>query len=302
MLDITVVILTFNESKHIERCIRSLEGVVKRVVIIDSFSTDNTVDLCKLLGAEVYKRKWVNYSDQFQWALDNCDITTCWTMRMDADEYLESSLIEETIIKLPNLSIDVNAIYLKRKIIFSGKWIRYGGTYPLLVLRIWKTGSGRIEKRWMDEHIVLDHPNHVQFDGDLVDENLNNISWWTDKHNSYATREMIDLLNIKYSFIEKDETLTESNNSQARFKRQLKEVFYARLPLSFRSAIYFLYRYVIRLGFIDGKAGFMFHFLQGFWYRYLVDVKVSEIERLLETGSAGKDVKSIIETVYDVKL
>jgi len=299
MLDITVVILTFNESKHIERCIKSLKEVVKRVVIVDSYSTDNTVDLCRELGASVYRNKWVNYANQFQWGLDNCEIDTVWTMRMDADEYLEPALIKELMHKMPKLEQSVNGIYLKRKVFFKGRWIRFGGFYPHILLRLWHTGEGRIEQRWMDEHIVMDAPRTITFENDLVDDNLNNIEWWTAKHNSYSTREMIDLLNVKYGFMKKDESLNTTDDPQAKFKRILKEKIYAKLPLGFRPCLYFTYRYVVRLGFLDGGKGFVFHFLQAFWYRLLVDVKLAEVE--LKAGN-GSDIPKIIYEMYWIKL
>ncbi len=299
MLDVTVVILTFNETKHIERCIKSLKDVVKRVVIVDSYSTDDTVELCREMGASVYQNKWLNYADQFQWGLDNCDIDTLWSMRMDADEYLEPALIKELTHRVPNLPQSVNGIYLKRKVFFKGKWIRFGGFYPHILLRLWHTGEGRIEQRWMDEHIVMSAPATVTFKSNLVDDNLNNIEWWTAKHNSYSTREMIDLLNIKYGFMKKDESLSKTDDPQAKLKRILKEKVYAKLPLGFRPCLYFTYRYIIRLGFLDGGKGFVFHFLQAFWYRLLVDVKISEVELKAEDYS---DIPQVIYEMYGIRL
>jgi glycosyltransferase involved in cell wall biosynthesis len=295
MQDITVIILTYNESKHIARCINSLKGVVKRIVVVDSFSSDSTLELCKDLGACVYQNKWINYANQFQWGLDNCSIDTQWTMRMDADEYLEPSLINEINSKMMNLNKNINGIYLKRKVIFKGQWIRYGGFYPQILLRIWKTGIGRIEQRWMDEHIVIDTPSTETFNNDLVDENLNNIGWWIEKHNAYASREMIDLLNIKYEFFDQDNQLTSTNDPQAQQKRVLKERIYSRLPLLFRTFIYFLYRYFIKLGFLDGKKGFIFHFMQAFWYRLVVDIKCNEILDLVQNREISK--QELIEII-----
>ncbi len=299
MLDITVVILTFNEKKHIERCVANMNKLVKRVVVVDSFSSDNTVDICRKLGADVYQNKWINYASQFQWGLDNCDISTRWTMRMDADEYLEPNLIAELSEQLPSLSEKVNGIYLKRKVFFKGKWIRFGGFYPHILLRLWHTGSGRIEQRWMDEHMIIDVPKTIMCKHNLVDDNLNSIGWWIDKHNNYATREMIDLLNIKYGFIARDSGLSVTDDPQARIKRHIKEKIYSKLPVGIRPIIYFLYRYFFRLGFLDGSKGFVFHFLQGFWYRLLVDVKVKEIE---DGANVPSDVPDAIYAKYGIKV
>lgn len=302
-MDLTVLILTYNEDKHIERCVCSLKGIAKRIVVVDSFSTDDTVGICKSLGVDVYQNEWVNYAAQFQWGLDNCDIDTSWTMRMDADEYLENDLVKEISNKMPSLSPGVNGIYLKRKVFFKGQWIKFGGFYPHVLLRLWKTGLGRIENRWMDEHIVIGSPSTVIFDGGLVDDNLNNIGWWTEKHNVYASREMVDVLNMKYDFLEKDSALNSTDDPQAKKKRLIKENIYSKLPLGVRPALYFVYRYFFKLGFLDGRKGFVFHFLQGFWYRFLVDVKCSEIIEKIESESMGREdiVKLIrIETKLNV--
>ncbi len=300
MLNMTVVILTFNEIKHIERCIKSLTGLVSRIVVVDSFSTDGTVELCESLGAEVFQNIWRNYANQFQWGLDNCGIDSVWTMRMDADEYLENELVAELEARFPLLDPELNGVYLKRKVFFKGRWIKYGGFYPHVLLRIWKTGEGRIEQRWMDEHIVIEAPKTTTFNTNLVDDNLNHIGWWTDKHNSYASREMVDLLNMKYRFLEKDDAIRESDDRQAKVKRFIKEEVYSRLPLGVRPVLYFFYRYVLRGGFLDGGKGFLFHLLQGLWYRLLVDIKVSEVERLLQPGD--KNVKTIIRDLYGIEV
>ena len=299
MLDITVVILTYNEEKHIERCLENINGLVKRIVIVDSYSTDETVEICKKFGASVYQNKWINYAEQFQWGLDNCGINTAWTMRLDADEYFEPDLANELKQSLPSIESDINGLYLRRKVLFKGKWIRFGGFYPHILLRIWRTGHGRIEQRWMDEHIVLNPANTLMLINNLIDHNLNNIDWWTNKHNAYATREMVDLLNIKYGIATKDHALQQSNDIQAKTKRIIKEKIYARLPLGLRPLLYFLYRYILRLGFLDGAKGFVFHFLQGFWYRMLVDVKVKEIE---EQANSASDVVALVKKIYGIEL
>ena len=301
---ISVVILTYNENLHIERCITSLLGVASNIYVIDSFSSDETVSICQRLGAEVYQRKWLNYADQFQWALDNCPISTQWVMRMDADEYVDSDLIEEIKDCLTNVKPEVNGIYIRRKYFFLGKWIKYGGVYPLNLLRIWRTGKGRIESRWMDEHIVLDGgANTIFFKGHIVDDNINNTRWYVDKHNKYADREMIDILSKKYSLFSGDQSISEDkSNSQARIKRFVKEEMYNKLPVFFRPTLYFLYRYFLRLGFIDGTKGFAFHFMQGYWYRSLVDLRVYEAEILLKNCENNQERIAVLRHLTGLEL
>jgi glycosyltransferase involved in cell wall biosynthesis len=298
---ITAIVLTFNEEEHIERCLKSISDVVSVIYVVDSFSTDRTLEIARSFGAEITQRAWKNYANQFQWALDNLPIETEWVMRMDSDEYLEPELVTEIQQKLPALGADIAGIYLKRKVFFMGKWIRFGGFYPHILLRIWRRGQGHIEQRWMDEHIVVSPgAQTIQLNEHLVDDNHKGITFWTAKHNSYATREMVDLLNMKYGLMTADQTMLQTNSSQAKTKRLIKERYYAKLPAAVRAGLYFFYRYILRLGFLDGGRGFMWHFLQGFWYRLLVDIKVMEIETRCQ-GDV-KMMKKILQDDYGVQL
>ncbi len=273
---ITAIILTFNEEKHIARCIASLRGVVARICIIDSFSTDRTAEIAAGLGADVFRNPWENYARQFQWGIDNAGIATEWTMRIDADEYLEGPLQDDIRSFLASPG-DVNAVYLRRKMIFLGREIRHGFFYPSLMLRLWRSGQGQIEQRWMDEHIIVAAPvTRTLHAGDLVDANRNDLAWWTGKHVAYARREVYDIVASAH----RDSARTADDLSgQARLKRFLKESIYYKLPTFIRSSTYFFYRYVIGRGFLDGKAGFFFHFLQAYWYRTLVDAMLYELEQ-----------------------
>ncbi len=287
--DVSVLILTFNEELHIERCIKSLQPFAKNIFIVDSYSTDKTVEIAESLGAKVYQNKWVNYAIQYQWGLDNCPIETEWVMRMDSDEYVLPELAKEINVKMDTLEDDVSAIYIKRRVHFMDRWIKHGSYYPIWLLRIWQFKQGKIEERWMDEHIKLSSGKTVQFENDLVDDNKNNLTWWTDKHNNYATREAVDILNIIYGFKKYDEVEPNLTGTQEQRKRWLK-IRYASLPLFLRPVLYFTWRYFFKLGFLDGKPGLVWHFLQGGWYRFLVDAKINEIY-----FKAGKDREKILE-------
>jgi glycosyltransferase involved in cell wall biosynthesis len=300
-IGLTVVILTHNEEIHIERCIRSLLPIASKIFIVDSFSTDRTVEIAQSLGAVVEQRKWKNYAEQFQWGLDNCDTDSDWVMRMDADEYLELGLQHELSKILPNMAAETGGIYIRRKVFFYGKWIRHGGFYPHILLRIWRNGKGRIEQRWMDEHIVLPpEAETIMVKEHLVDDNLKGITFWINKHNSYASREMVDLLNNKYSLLEKDESLKAVDDPQAKWKRLMKDKVYSRLPVGLRAAVYFFYRYFFRLGFLDGTKGFLWHFMQGFWYRLLVDIKIMEMEE--RCGGDVEKIKLVLREEHGIKL
>lgn len=299
-MQIAVIILTLNESKHLRRCLESMRQITDDIYIIDAYSTDDTLDIAEEFGAKIFQRKWISYANQFQWALENCGITTPWVMRMDSDEYLEPALIKEINERMQHIPEDVSGIYIRRKVFFKGKWIRHGGFYPHTLLRIWRNTKGSIEQRWMDEHIVVSDGRTMLFKEHIVDYNLNSIHWWVNKHNNYAIREMIDLLNIKYGFLEGDRRLLESSTSQAKRKRFLKEKVYAGIPPGARALLYFCFRYFLRFGFLDGYRGFIFHFMQGYWYRLLVDVNVKEFEQKLNGDTDKERLKEILRTDYNI--
>lgn len=303
-LDLSVLILTYNEELHLERCLASLEGRCKDIFIVDSFSKDKTLEIARKHSAQVFQRVWTNYADQFQWGLDNCPIETTWVMRLDADEYLEPDLLPEIAQVLPQIESQTAGYYIRRKYFFLGKWVRFGAVYPLILLRIWRHKAGRIEQRWMDEHIVLtEGVKTSQLTGHIVDDNLNNTRWWTDKHNKYADREMLDILIRKYKLLGVDDALSDDvDNAQARIKRFVKEFIYNRLPVFVRPFLYFLYRYFIRLGFLDGVRGFAFHFFQGYWYRSLVDLRVYEAERLFRPEDSKEDKIRKLESLTGLKI
>jgi glycosyltransferase involved in cell wall biosynthesis len=280
--DLAVIILTHNEERHLARALDAVREIATEVFVIDSFSSDRTVEIARERGATVLQNRFVNYAKQFQWALDNAPVTSAWVMRLDADEIVEPDLATEIRAKLPTLPADISGVVLKRKHIFMGRWIRHGGRYPLLLLRIWRRGAARIEDRWMDEHMVLATGRTTVFDGGFADHNLNDLTFFTDKHNKYATREAIDILSARLDLYVQDRALTQAHGSaQAGRKRSVKDRIYNRLPFQVGPVAYFLYRYIVQLGFLDGKPGLVYHCLQGFWYRFLVDAKVYELEQAI---------------------
>ncbi|WP_283696563.1 glycosyltransferase family 2 protein [Clostridium perfringens] len=283
MVDLTVVILTKNEENNLKKCIESFKGIVKRFVIVDSYSTDNTKKLCdelkKSVNLDFYENKFIDYATQLNWGINNTNISTEWTMRMDADEEITDELVEEIKNKLPNIQKDINGIILKRRVYFMGKWIKHGGKYPELLLRIFRTGYGMCEQKLMDEHMILSEGNTEKFDNDIIDNNNKNLDWWTHKHNWYYNREVLDYQNKVKSNYSDDLINDEVNKGQASRKRFIKNNGYYKLPMFFRAHLYFIYRYYFRLGFLDGSEGKIYHFLQAYWYRFLIDAKIYECEK-----------------------
>jgi len=288
MADLTVLILTKNEERNIEKCIRSFRGIAERFVIVDSYSTDRTEEVCKGLDRELrehgskldfYQHKWGTYSAQLNWGLGNTGISTKWTMRFDSDEELTAELAEEIERKLPEIKHPVNGIILRRRVYFMGRWIKHGGRYPELLLRIFRTGKAMCEQKLMDEHMILSEGTTTTFHYDLIDNNQKDLEWWTAKHNWYSNREVLDhqmtLIGAGAGTLDAGG----QSSGQASMKRVVKNSGYYKLPKFWRAHIYFIYRYYIKLGFLDGTEGKIFHFLQAYWYRFLVDAKMYECEK-----------------------
>src|SRR5487761_2248378 len=229
--NVAVIILTFNESIHLPRCLEYVAAFSKEVFVVDSYSTDQTVEQAKAGGAQVLLHPFQNQARQFQWALDNAPITAEWVMRLDADEIIEADLAQEIVTRLPQLPPEVTGVVLNRKTIFQGKFLRHGGRYPMMLLRIWRRGMARIEDRWMDEHIYLTAGRSVNFRGGFADHNLHDLTSFIDKHNHYASREALDVLNKRLRLFEPQVELAgETTARQAKVKRFLKESIYNRIP------------------------------------------------------------------------
>lgn len=299
-MSLTVVILTLNEARHISRALASVEAIADRVIIIDSGSTDATVPLARATGAEVLAHPFVNQARQFNWALDQLSEETDWVLRLDADEIVTPELATEIGNRLDGLAEDVRGVSLGRRIVFLGRPIRWGGLFPAQVVRLFRHGHARCEDRWMDEHMIVDGPVISDFAGEIHDVNLNPLGWWIAKHNAYAAREVIEILDRQYGFLGRKAALEQPSGRQAQVKRWTKERVYTKLPGGLRAFGYFFYRFVVRLGFLDGKAGTIFHVLQGFWYRYLVDAKLFEVQSFME--SQDVDIFFAIREVLGISI
>jgi glycosyltransferase involved in cell wall biosynthesis len=300
MSTITAIILTFNEELHLERCIKSLQSFCSRICIIDSYSTDQTIQIAKSLGAEVYQNTWENnHAKQFNWGLENCQISTDWVLRVDADEYFPEKIQTEILVKLNDLSSNIFGVEIKRRIIFKERLVRFGGFKEFKLLRLFRTGHGRCEQRLMDEHIHIDGGRVVLFNNYFLDCNLNSMHWWVAKHNNYARREAADAINFEYKLVKSTVLEDTVSVKQAILKRFFKNQVYNKLPLGLRPLLYFCYRFFIRLGFLDHPKVWIFHFMQGLWYRLLVDIAIYEIKK--KTNGNIEQMKKIISTDWNIK-
>ena len=291
MDSLSILILTANEEKNIEKCLASIAPLGAKMYIVDSLSDDRTVEIAESMGATVRQRAWTTYADQFNWGLDNAGIDSKWIMRMDADEEITSDLAAAIIEFLENPPSDVAGVYVRRRVYFMGQWIRHGGYYPTWLLRIFRSGQGRCEALLMDEHIVITGGRAVSIHQDIIDKNNKDLTFWTDKHNKYASREVKDILNKELARSQQtgNTGIIEGSvmGQQDSARRWFKDKLYLRTPLFVRPFLYFVYRYFFRMGFLDGTRGLIFHFLQAFWYRFLVDAKLYEYRLQQQKRSDG---------------
>ena len=265
---LSVIILTFNEAMHVRRAIQSVKSISDDIIIVDSYSIDKTIEISKKLKAKIFKNKFINQAQQFNWALNNIKIKNNWILRLDADEYLSKELIIEIKKKLPeiNLNKEINGICLIRKQFFLRKLIRFGGRGKLIMLRLFRKNYGICENRLMDEHIMIKKGKILKFKNFFYDDNFNDLENFKEKHKRYAKREakqyLIDQNNKRKSIFK--------YNTRTIIKKFLINNIYYKIPYQISSILYFLIRYICLLGFLDGINGLKYHYIQGFWYRYLV--------------------------------
>lgn len=287
-LDITVIILTKDERIHISRAIRNVLPVSRRVVVVDSFSTDGTQEIARSEGAEVVEMPWPgNQAEQFNRALDTLEISTEWILRLDADEWLEDKLVQELYEKLPVLPDNVSAGVIPLGRCFLGRRLKHGIVNGVRIARLFRRGKVRYEHRLMDEHVNILEGETVTFKHHFVDDNLMPLSYFVKKHDGYALREAATMLDEEFGLSRGYGKGDLSLATEAASKRRQKSR-YARMPMFWRAAGYFFYRYIVKLGFLDGKEGFLWDFFQGWWYRTLVDAKLFEIKK-----AAGGDPEKI---------
>ena len=278
-----VMILTFNEELHLERCLRSVLQLTDQILVVDCFSTDRTIDIAKQFSAKILQRTWENnHSTQVNWALTQLPAGTQWVMRIDADEILSPQLIAQ-ILSLPKtLDPAIHGISCARKMVFQGQLIRFGGVGTNRVMRLFRAGSAKSESRWMDEHIKVEGRT-IHLSGAIIDDNLHSLEWWKEKHVNYAKREAIDLLNLEFGFAQQTSVANVGlRQSSISTKRWVKENLYARLPHGARTLAYFVLRYFIMAGFLDGLKGSQFHYLQAYWYRSLADQNVTKVKTYIK--------------------
>ena len=290
---VTAVILTKNEEQHLRRALDCIAPHCREIVIVDSGSDDGTEAIAREFGARFVFNPWKNYATQFNHGIALAGTASEWLLRLDADEILDPDWYAR-FAALVASKPETTGIALRRSMTFRGKLIRHG-LAKTWQLRLFRAGRGTCEARWMDEHIVVDGPVE-QLAVNLVDDNLNDLKWWTQKHLGYADREAVDLLLIAED--QAKDSQGGSMTGQAKAKRWIKDNIYAKLPIGLRALMFFILRYVFALGFLDGLRRFQFHVLQGFWYRLYTDIRVAEIREA--QAKQGLSLEAAIEHVTGI--
>lgn len=299
MSNLTIIIPTRNEEIHIERVVQSALSVTDQVFVVDSDSTDRTQEIALQRGAKVFNYEWTaksNFSRKLNWAMQNLPIVTDWVMRLDADEVIEGEWSKE-IEKLVSLSENVKGVNIYQWAFFNDKRIKHGDTTPRPLTRIIRKGI-MYEDRWLDEYPNLEGGKAVTFNLFIADKPLTTFDKWIEKHNTYSVREAIMAIDKEIGLSEMENIDTGNFDKQAQKVKRQKE-WYGKMPRYWRCFFYFVYRYIVRLGFLDGKAGFMRAYYHAFWYRFLVDTKIEEIYR-----RCGKDKAKIlcyVENRYNIR-
>lgn len=278
-LSLSAIVITFNEEKNIKECLESVFGLAEEIFIVDSGSSDQTLQIAKKYTHKIYNHPWECGSKQWNWALKNLPLSTEWILALDADQRLTDNLREEIEQTLKSCPTHVDGFYIPRRQIFFGRWIRHGSYYPKYLLKLFRNGRAS-----SDENELMDCRFYVaggvlKLHSDLIEDNRkdDDLNVWLAKHAQFAK-------------IQAQEEFQRRRNGNV-WKIQLtpfgtpdqrtlwcKNIWY-HLPLYLRPFLYFFYRYFLRLGFLDGKEGLIFHFFQGFWYRLQVDIQLDELRK-----------------------
>ncbi len=270
---LTIVILTFNEEINLPGALESVVAWADQVFVVDSFSTDKTLEIARKYEAQIFQNIWVDWATQRNWALDNLPIKNEWVLFLDADERVSPELAEEireTLINVPN---EICGFYVKRKFVFLGKWLRHGGLFPNFILRLVRKDKTRVKMIGAWEYFRV-HGETLKMNNSVIHKDNKTLTHWINKHNQYADNEAKAIRENK-KYIE----IGSNGELERKQKVKLRGYIWNRLPLLQRSFFPFFTRYVIQRGFLDGIEGFIYYFLHDLWYPFLVDTKVLELKK-----------------------
>jgi glycosyltransferase involved in cell wall biosynthesis len=269
-MPVSILILTLNEEMNLPDCLQSVKWS-DDIVVLDSYSTDRTVQIAEEFGARVVQRRFDNWSAHQNWALEQIAFKHPWMFYLDADERMTEELTQELLAIAADPSHAHVAYYCGRQNMFMGRWIRHAMP-PGMIMRFFRPVHVRFE-RLVNPVPVVDGP-HGYLRGMLVHYNFSKgISEWIEKHNRYSQMEAIEGMKMIHQPSANAPSLLSADRALRR--RALKH-FSFRLP--WRPFIKFLYMYVGQGGFLDGRGGFTYCMLQSY-YEYMIVLKMRELER-----------------------
>jgi glycosyltransferase involved in cell wall biosynthesis len=276
---LSVVILTRDEETNLPVALRSLQGLNCEIFVVDSGSTDRTLKIARAAGCHVVEHPFENYAAQRNWAFDHLPITTPWTLCLDADERLTPGLVDEIAATLSRRDSAYDGYMLRKRTIFMGRWIRHGGQYPAWHLRLFRSGHGRCEDRLYDQHFIV-RGSVGRLDNDYVDVITSDLGTFIVRHNRWADLEAREILATTGAASPHATVTAQLTGTAIERRRFLRTRVYQRFPLLVRPFLFWFYGYVVRGGFLDGVEGLIFHTLQRFWFRFLIDAKIWELQRV----------------------
>jgi glycosyltransferase involved in cell wall biosynthesis len=280
MIPITLLITTRNEEANVERCLQSAFGFIDQIFVIDSDSTDRTVEIAQQYAEVInlpYDHSkiipWI-----YQWALDNLQIRNEWVMILEADQAITAELQQELEVLFSQNDIRENGFYIRRRQIFRGKELRFGGYGAKYMLKLFRRNAGELDPEETDTRVYV-KGQIAKLKSPIIEDNQkeHEILFYLQKHLRYAdTFAREELQRRQHGFDWKLRPRLFGTPDERTL--WLKTIFF-RLPLYLRPFVYFFYRYIVLLGFLDGKEGAIFHFLQAFWFRLVWDIRLEELQR-----------------------
>jgi glycosyltransferase involved in cell wall biosynthesis len=278
---LSVLVVTRNEELNLERCLASVHGFADQIFVVDSESADRTRAIARRYADEVRELPydhtriipWI-----FQWALDHLPIRNDWVLILEADQAVPPALRSEIAAQLARAEIAEDGFYIRRRQIFRGQWIRFGGYGGKHLLKLFRRSRGRLDPIEQDTRVYVEgRVGRLRAPLEEWNRKEDAILFYLEKHLRYAEAFAREELARRRRSIPWQLTPRLFGTSDER-TLWLKSRYY-RLPLYLRPALYFGYRYFFLLGILDGKNGFIFHFLQAFWFRLVVDVRLDELLR-----------------------
>lgn len=266
----SIVILTFNSAESLGNTLAAVAPLSDDLHIIDSGSTDATLAIAQSFNATLHHHDFTTYGAQRNWAIDSLPLKYDWQLHLDADEAISHDLLTE-IQSLPE-DPACDGYFIARYLRFMGRILRHN-LAPTWHMRLFRTGLGRCEDREYDQHFLC-AGRTAQLNGSMVDDIRMSLSEWTARHNRWADAEVRELLARQHLG-----RIQPSATGDIVQRKRFYKGFYERAPLFLRAIALFAFRYVIKLGFLDGKEGLIFCVLQTLWFRFLVDAKLYEARR-----------------------